>query len=78
MYVNHRAYKVPVLELKLSNLCNFRCRTCKSDLSTTWLKDWDKVKHEYELLGHVNTTHKETSFDNEQFIQDIVKLAPNY
>ena len=69
-------YKVPVLELKLSNLCNFRCRTCKPDLSSTWLKDWDKVKHEYESLGHVNTTHKETSFDNEQFIQDIIKLAP--
>ena len=34
-------FQVPVLELKMSNLCNFRCRTCKPDLSTTWLKDCD-------------------------------------
>lgn len=69
-------YNIPVLELKLSNLCNFRCRTCKPDLSTTWLKDWHLIKHEYESHGHVNTTHKETSFDNQKFVEDIVKLAP--
>lgn len=69
-------FTVPVLELKLSNLCNFRCRTCKPDLSTTWLKDWSAVKHEYESHGIQNETARLTRFDNDQFIEDIVKLAP--
>ena len=69
-------FVVPVLELKMSNLCNFRCRTCKPDLSTTWLKDWSAVKHEYESLDLHNDTKRQTNFDNDQFVEDIVKLAP--
>jgi len=69
-------FVVPVLELKMSNLCNFRCRTCKPDLSTTWLKDWNAVKHEYESLDLQNDTKRQTNFDNDQFVEDIVKLAP--
>lgn len=69
-------FEVPVLELKMSNLCNFRCRTCKPDLSTTWLKDWHKVKHEYESIGIFNNTAREENFNNDQFVEDIVKLAP--
>ena len=69
-------FEVPVLELKMSNLCNFRCRTCKPDLSTTWLKDWEEVKHEYESLDLHNDTKRQTNFDNDQFVEDILKLAP--
>ncbi len=69
-------FVVPVLELKMSNLCNFRCRTCKPDLSTTWLKDWKSVKHEYESHGLHNETARLTNFDNDQFVEDIIKLAP--
>ena len=69
-------FVVPVLELKMSNLCNFRCRTCKPELSTTWMKDWNEVKHEYESLGIVNNTAREENFNNDQFLQDILKLAP--
>ena len=69
-------FEVPVLELKMSNLCNFRCRTCKPDLSTTWLKDWAEVKHEYESLDLHNDTKRQTNFDNDQFVEDILKLAP--
>jgi organic radical activating enzyme len=69
-------FVVPVLELKMSNLCNFRCRTCKPDLSTTWLKDWAEVKHEYESLDLHNDIKRQTNFDNDQFVEDIVKLAP--
>mgnify|MGYP003330372379 CR=1 FL=1 len=69
-------FEVPVLELKMSNLCNFRCRTCKPDLSTTWLKDWADVKHEYEIIGIYIDTKRQTNFDNDQFVDDILKLAP--
>ena len=71
-------FTVPVLELKMSNLCNFRCRTCKPDLSTTWLKDWKSVKHEYESHGLTNVTARLTNFDNDQFVEDILKLALVY
>ncbi len=69
-------FVIPVLELKMSNLCNFRCRTCKPELSTTWMKDWSAVKHEYENLGIVNNTAREENFKNDQFVEDILRLAP--
>jgi len=69
-------FVVPVLELKMSNLCNFRCRTCKPELSTTWMKDWSAVKHEYESLDLHNDTKRQTNFDNDQFVEDILRLAP--
>lgn len=70
-------FEIPVLELKLSNLCNFRCRTCKPDLSTTWMKDWDKVKSEYESVGMKWQTGRQENYDNDQFLEDIVRLGPS-
>ena len=70
-------FKIPVLELKLSNLCNFRCRTCKPDLSTTWLKDWDRVKDEYDAIEMKYSTGRQENYDNEDFLEDIVKLGPS-
>jgi radical SAM protein with 4Fe4S-binding SPASM domain len=69
-------FNIPVLELKLSNLCNFRCRTCKPDLSTTWLKDWAKVKDEYEDIGWKNDTTRQENYNNPEFLANIEKLAP--
>jgi radical SAM protein with 4Fe4S-binding SPASM domain len=69
-------FEIPVIELKMSNLCNFRCRTCKPELSTAWLKDWNKVKHEYESIGIFNDTSRQKHFDNDQFVEDILALAP--
>jgi len=70
-------FEIPVLELKLSNLCNFRCRTCKPDLSTTWMKDWEKVKSEYESVGMVCKTGRQENYDNDKFLEDIVRLGPS-
>jgi radical SAM protein with 4Fe4S-binding SPASM domain len=70
-------YSVPVLELKLSNLCNFRCRTCKPDLSTTWMKDWDKVSSEWESAGYNTYTGRQENYDNDKFLEDIERLGPS-
>lgn len=70
-------FEIPVLELKLSNLCNFRCRTCKPDLSTTWMKDWNKVKSEYENVGMNCKTGRQENYDNDKFLEDIVRLGPS-
>jgi len=69
-------FDIPILELKLSNLCNFRCRTCKPDLSTTWLKDWDAVKEEYELIGMKYSTGRQENYKDD-FLEDVVKLGPS-
>ncbi len=40
-------FTIPVLELKPSNLCNFKCRMCWPKDSTPWMADWDSVKEFY-------------------------------
>ena len=41
-------WNIPIVEFKLSNLCNLKCRMCWPKDSTPWLQDWDDVKHIYE------------------------------
>lgn len=41
-------WNIPIVEFKLSNLCNLKCRMCWPKDSTPWLHDWDDVKHIYE------------------------------
>lgn len=31
--------QIPYLDIRFSNICNFKCRTCNSDNSTSWQKD---------------------------------------
>ena len=50
---------IPIIELKLSNICNLRCRMCWPKDSTPWLKDWDLVKDLY-------------SDGDQRHIQDII------
>jgi len=69
-------FKIPVIELKLSNLCNFRCRTCKPDLSTTWLKDWHTVSNMYYDSNISINTEKANFFDTEEFLYNMLRLAP--
>lgn len=40
-------FKIPLIELKLSNVCNFKCRMCWPKDSSKWMQDWDKVKQFY-------------------------------
>ena len=48
-YLKHREveFKIPLIELKLSNVCNFKCRMCWPKDSSKWMQDWDKVKEFY-------------------------------
>lgn len=41
-------WSIPIVEFKLSNLCNLKCRMCWPKDSTPWLQDWDSVKHIYD------------------------------
>jgi hypothetical protein len=50
-YLTHREieFKIPLIELKLSNVCNFKCRMCWPKDSSKWVTDWDKVKEFYSV-----------------------------
>lgn len=41
-------FQIPIVEFKLSNLCNLKCRMCWPKDSTPWLQDWKLVRHLYD------------------------------
>lgn len=41
-------FRVPLIELKLSNICNYKCRMCWPKDSSAWAADWDKVQQFYD------------------------------
>ena len=41
-------FVVRFLELKLSNLCNFKCRMCYPTDSSLWGTDWAEISHLYQ------------------------------
>lgn len=82
-------YEIPVVEFKLSNLCNLKCRMCWPKDSTPWLQDWDAVseiysegerRHVEEIINKNNLRRKPilNLFEsNEQFIKDIEEILPS-
>ena len=46
-------FQIPILEAKLSNLCNLKCRMCHPLDSTSWAKDWPVISH---LMKDNNTS----------------------
>lgn len=82
-------YEIPIVELKLSNLCNLKCRMCWPKDSTPWIQDWKTVENFYNqseknFINEIIVKNKlydkpimnlfET---NEQFIKDIEELLPS-
>ena len=53
------------LELRSSNLCNFKCRMCNSDSSSEWQKEIEKFPSLKKLtVGDLFTEYSVTSSDN--------------
>ena len=42
-------FEIPILESKMSNFCNLKCRMCHPLDSTSWSKDWNSIEHLMEL-----------------------------
>ena len=63
------------LDLRPSNICNFKCRTCTPDFSTTWIDERTKFR---EIMGNEFEDYKTqvTSFDIPQ--ENIDKLEKIY
>jgi len=72
------------LELKMSNLCNLRCRMCHVADSTAWATDFDAVRYLHYDLWLANIIDKlpfekgyKLDVYDEQFFDDFKKLAPD-
>ena len=75
-------FNIPVIELKLSNLCNLRCRMCHPGNSTSWLKDWDTVydiytANEMSYFREPDHRTKMNFFNKDTFFQNIKRLGPH-
>jgi|13_taG_2_1085334.scaffolds.fasta_scaffold00034_88 MoaA/NifB/PqqE/SkfB family radical SAM enzyme len=79
-------FKIPLIELKLSNVCNFKCRMCWPKDSSKWMSDWDKVKQFYnkndrEYVDEIidsNDLHKSRVMNlyekDEHFVNHLLEL----
>jgi MoaA/NifB/PqqE/SkfB family radical SAM enzyme len=79
-------FEIPIVEFKLSNLCNLKCRMCWPKDSTPWIQDWDLVKHLYDKKESLyvdqiikdNNLYKKPILNvfesNEQFVNDIFEI----
>lgn len=82
-------FEIPILEAKLSNFCNLKCRMCHPLDSTSWSKDWQDIEH---LMKDANesTFTKVREYDltkkpyisgwdnNEDFWKELEELAPYF
>jgi radical SAM protein with 4Fe4S-binding SPASM domain len=62
-------FKMRYFDIRFSNICNFKCRTCGSGFSTQWEQEDLKSKVTYARVFPKN--------DNPDFLQDIVEQVPN-
>lgn len=65
--------KIRYLEITMGNYCNLKCRTCSSDLSTTW-EDDDAILSNYykeRKVTKINNIEKEWSIDDFSNIEEI-------
>lgn len=82
-------FQIPVMEAKLSNFCNLKCRMCHPLDSTSWSKDWSEIEHlmkeanesTYTKVKEYNLTEKPyiSGWDqNENFWEEFEQLAPYF
>ena len=64
------------IDLRFSNLCNFKCRTCDAYSSTSWYEDTKKLKTDF-FINDVITPFKDEpkSFEHlEELIPNLLKI----
>ena len=64
------------LDLKLSNTCNLKCRTCSSDSSSKWAQDEIKLKWE-GIDSKKNLQLGKWSKENNHFWTDLEEMIPS-
>lgn len=80
-------FHIPIIEAKLSNFCNLKCRMCHPLDSTSWSKDWKTIEHlmedanqsTYQKVIEYDLTNKPyiSAYDsNDSFWKEFEELAP--
>lgn len=54
--------RIRSMDLRISNLCNFKCRMCGGNLSSRWSEDHDALHPGYRLAQGVQGIHDVSSF----------------
>ncbi len=89
-WLRKRSLNAPhTLELKLSNLCNLKCRMCSPADSTAWISDWKSIRDLYNQADAENihqsldyqSRHKAPALNhfssNDRFMADLSVFAPD-
>ena len=64
-----KSFEMRYFDIRFSNICNFKCRTCGSGFSSQWEQEDLKNKVPYAKIYPKN--------DNELFLKDILDQVPN-
>lgn len=56
-------FKMRYMDIRFSNLCNMKCRTCGPELSSKWYEDQIKMYPEYDRPRFIDLSSKETFMD---------------
>jgi radical SAM protein with 4Fe4S-binding SPASM domain len=55
------AFKMKYFDVRFSNICNMKCRTCGAEFSSKWaqeMKQHDDVDSQYRIVTHADETNK--------------------
>lgn len=65
--INLRPLELKSLDLRLSNLCNFNCRTCNPEQSSKWAQDYQLLTHKKLKEGPITR-----SFNSPEEAPDLI------
>jgi hypothetical protein len=68
-YTERAPFDIKYVDLRLSNLCNLKCRMCNPYASNMWVKEWASVetalsKSEYKRLSKMDWPEEEKTWEN--------------
>ena len=68
-YTLNAPFDIKYVDLRLSNLCNLKCRMCNPYSSNMWVKEWASVNEaltpsEYDRLSRMDWPEKEKTWEN--------------
>ena len=68
-YTMDAPFDIKYVDLRLSNLCNLKCRMCNPYASNMWVKEWASVdtalsESEYKRLSKMDWPEKEKTWEN--------------
>lgn len=67
--------QIPSLDIRFSNTCNFKCRMCDSDSSTSWREDEKRLDSDLKPIGVKGQSLKIEKFNSESMSELYAMLS---